>query len=35
MAQAKRRDDPIVQSLIGEMDTELLVAQAALADWSH
>lgn len=29
---AKRRDDPIVQSLIGEMDTELLVAQAALAD---
>lgn len=29
---AKRRDDPIVQSLIGEMDTELLVAQAAFAD---
>lgn len=29
---AKRRDDPTVQSLIGEMDTELLVAQAALAD---
>jgi alkylation response protein AidB-like acyl-CoA dehydrogenase len=29
---AKRRDDPIVQSLIGEMDTELLVAQAALDD---
>ena len=29
---AKRRDDPIVQSLIGEMDTELLIAQAALAD---
>jgi alkylation response protein AidB-like acyl-CoA dehydrogenase len=29
---AKRRDDPIVQSLIGEMDTELLVAQAALGD---
>jgi alkylation response protein AidB-like acyl-CoA dehydrogenase len=29
---AKRRDDPVVQSLIGEMDTELLVAQAALAD---
>jgi alkylation response protein AidB-like acyl-CoA dehydrogenase len=27
---AKRREDPIVQSLIGEMDTELLVAQAAL-----
>jgi alkylation response protein AidB-like acyl-CoA dehydrogenase len=33
VAQAsKRRDDPIVQSLIGEMDTELLVAQAALED---
>jgi len=33
VAQAtKRRDDPIVQSLIGEMDTELLIAQAALAD---
>jgi alkylation response protein AidB-like acyl-CoA dehydrogenase len=29
---AKRRDDPVVQSLIGEMDTELLVAQAALDD---
>jgi alkylation response protein AidB-like acyl-CoA dehydrogenase len=29
---AKRRDDQIVQSLIGEMDTELLVAQAALDD---
>jgi len=29
---AKRRDDPITQSLVGEMDTELLVAQAALAD---
>jgi alkylation response protein AidB-like acyl-CoA dehydrogenase len=33
LAQAsKRRDDPIVQSLIGEMDTELLIAQAALDD---
>lgn len=29
MAQ-KRRDDPITQSLIGEMDTQLLVAQDAL-----
>jgi alkylation response protein AidB-like acyl-CoA dehydrogenase len=29
---AKRRDDPIVQSLIGEMDTELLIARAALDD---
>ncbi len=29
---AKRRDDPITQSLIGEMDTELFVAQTALAD---
>jgi alkylation response protein AidB-like acyl-CoA dehydrogenase len=29
---AKRRDDPVVQSLVGEMDTELLVAQAALDD---
>jgi alkylation response protein AidB-like acyl-CoA dehydrogenase len=29
---AKRRDDPITQSLIGEMDTELLVAQETLAD---
>ena len=29
---AKRRDDPVVQSLIGEMDTELLIAQAALDD---
>lgn len=29
---AKRRDDPILQSLVGEMDTELLVAQAALDD---
>ena len=27
----KRKDDPIVQSLIGEMDTELLAAQDALA----
>lgn len=27
----KRRDDPITQSLIGEMDTELLVARDALA----
>jgi alkylation response protein AidB-like acyl-CoA dehydrogenase len=33
LAQAtKRRDDPITQSLIGEMDTELLVARDALAD---
>jgi alkylation response protein AidB-like acyl-CoA dehydrogenase len=30
MAQ-KRRDDPITQSLIGEMDTQLLVAQDALS----
>ena len=29
---AKRRDDPITQSLIGEMDTELLMAQETLAD---
>lgn len=29
---AKRRDDPITQSLIGEMDTELLVARETLAD---
>jgi len=33
LAQAvKRRDDPITQSLIGEMDTELLVAREALAE---
>jgi alkylation response protein AidB-like acyl-CoA dehydrogenase len=33
VAQAtKRRDDPITQSLIGEMDTELLVARDTLAD---
>lgn len=32
VAQAqKKRDDPIVQSLVGEMDTQLLVAQDALA----
>src|SRR5438094_12039 len=32
VAQAqKRKDDPIVQSLVGEMDTELLAAQDALA----
>ncbi len=31
VAQAqKKRDDPIVQSLVGEMDTQLLVAQDAL-----
>jgi len=29
---AKRKDDQITQSLIGEMDTELLIAQAALDD---
>ena len=29
---AKRRDDPITQLLAGEMETELLVAQRALAD---
>jgi alkylation response protein AidB-like acyl-CoA dehydrogenase len=29
---AKRRDDPVTQSLIGEMDTELFVAQTALAE---
>jgi alkylation response protein AidB-like acyl-CoA dehydrogenase len=29
---AKRRDEGITQSLIGEMDTELLIAQATLAD---
>src|SRR5688572_16765373 len=29
---AKRRDDSITQSLIGEMDTELLVARETLAD---
>lgn len=29
---AKRRDDPVTQSLIGEMDTELLVAQTVLAE---
>jgi alkylation response protein AidB-like acyl-CoA dehydrogenase len=29
---AKRRDDPITQSLVGEMDTELFNAQAVLAD---
>ncbi|HET9809192.1 MAG TPA: acyl-CoA dehydrogenase family protein [Candidatus Limnocylindria bacterium] len=29
---AKRREDPITQSLIGEMDTELLVARETLAD---
>lgn len=28
----KRRDDPIVQSLVGEMDTELLLARETLAD---
>ena len=27
----KKRDDPIVQSLVGEMDTQLLIAQDALA----
>jgi alkylation response protein AidB-like acyl-CoA dehydrogenase len=32
VAQAqKRRDDPIVQGLVGELDTQLLVAQDALA----
>ena len=32
VAQAqKRRDDPIVQALVGEMDTQLLAAQDALA----
>lgn len=32
VAQAqKKRDDPIVQSLVGEMDTQLLVAQDAFA----
>ncbi|HKY52136.1 MAG TPA: acyl-CoA dehydrogenase family protein [Candidatus Limnocylindria bacterium] len=29
---AKRRDDAIAQSLIGEMDTELLIARETLAD---
>jgi len=29
---AKRKDDAITQSLVGEMDTELLIAQAALDD---
>lgn len=29
---AQKKDDPIVQELVGEMDTELLIAQGALED---